>query len=1143
MNKFNTYPVFLFLFLILCSNLKGQDTIHVQCFTYGSAMDSSIVFPSDTIRFQKILMNYKLRCPYTVQCGEWDYLTYTYLYKPTGRYDSTMHIAPSYVVNGMSPDTFQYMTIPSYSYHPYYEKYIVHNGTTSFDSTIVAGNTLSINHPLNAAIPVCRSQYLWKAAQLSAAGLTAGNITGLRFNIQSPGSVLQHLTIRIKASALDSVITSNYEKTGFTTVYDRKTTFSSAGWQPIEFTNFFNWDGVSNLVFDISYSNQTGATSTIIKGANSGFSSGITTYVDDRNIFFQGSDYIDVPYHVFDNLDSAITISFWSNGDPLHQPQNQSIFEGTDSSGHRVLNCHLPWGDGTIYWDAGNSGTTSYDRISKAAAAADYAGNWVYWTFVKNVATNRMKIYKNGVIFFQTAGNTRLMSGIRNFKIGSFANGAGNYAGAVDDFAVFNTEVDQATIQSRMFRKIDNTHPFYSNLLLYYNFDQPSITTASDSSPAHYDGKLFGVPAGRFYKDTAIFKNLVNTSERPDIILAQGVYNYTVDSTLFIDSTANDPVEIVNYRNTNQPTVATDSAIVYPPYNNNYRYFANGNTLDSSFVGADSTIYLVKTPWWDPPYMVNDRYELGRYITPYGNGLSLGNGFTWIYDVSDYRTLLHDTVHLAAGNNEELLDLSFDMIKGIPPRDPISVQNIYNGGGYSYGNPGDSIEKHFPPVNVYIDSAAQNTRIKYRSTGHGEDVPNNCSEFCAKMQYFYINNVQRFSQLIWKTDCSVNPLYPQGGTWVYSRANWCPGDDVPTFDYELTPYVTPGDSALINLDFQPYVRGASANPYYQIEAQLIKYGPANFSLDAAIYDIKSPTDLQIYQRHNPICNNPVVTIQNTGTTILTSLTITYGQIGGTPSVYNWTGNLAYMQKQDVQLSSVLWNGTANKFQATVSNPNSGTDQYAGNNTMTSSFTIPVELENNMVFELKTNSEAYQNAYTLKDDQGNIIISRSGLANNTIYRDTVTLPNGCYTFRLTDTGDDGLSFWANPNGGSGYMLIRRTSDGTALQTFGADFGAEIYLQFTVGYTVFTNDLNYDENTPQVYPSPSSGKVNILLNFNSSRDATIEIYGMDGNQVYLHKEGNVISKNIIADLTGYPAGIYLINVRTNEKVFHLKMALVK
>src|SRR3982751_5112719 len=101
-------PVFIFYYLFSIT-LKAQDTIHVQVMTFGSAQDTSVVFPPDTFGIEKIIMNYTLRCPYTVQCGEWDYLTYTYLYKPTGRYDSVMHTAPSYVVNGSSPDSVPLM--------------------------------------------------------------------------------------------------------------------------------------------------------------------------------------------------------------------------------------------------------------------------------------------------------------------------------------------------------------------------------------------------------------------------------------------------------------------------------------------------------------------------------------------------------------------------------------------------------------------------------------------------------------------------------------------------------------------------------------------------------------------------------------------------------------------------------------------------------------------------------------------------------------------------------------------------------------------------------------------------------------------------------------------------------------------------
>ena len=59
--------------------------------------------------------------------------------------------------------------------------------------------------------------------------------------------------------------------------------------------------------------------------------------------------------------------------------------------------------------------------------------------------------------------------------------------------------------------------------------------------------------------------------------------------------------------------------------------------------------------------------EIARYITPYGIQFDLGpNGFSWIYDVTDYQNYLKDTVDLRAHNTQELLDLKFAFIEGIP---------------------------------------------------------------------------------------------------------------------------------------------------------------------------------------------------------------------------------------------------------------------------------------------------------------------------------------------------------------------------------------------------------------------------------------------------------------------------------------------
>ena len=49
-----------------------------------------------------------------------------------------------------------------------------------------------------------------------------------------------------------------------------------------------------------------------------------------------------------------------------------------------------------------------------------------------------------------------------------------------------------------------------------------------------------------------------------------------------------------------------------------------------------------------------------------GIGLDLGpQGFRWVYDVTDYSFFV-DTLEIRAGN-QQLIDLKFVMIKGVPP--------------------------------------------------------------------------------------------------------------------------------------------------------------------------------------------------------------------------------------------------------------------------------------------------------------------------------------------------------------------------------------------------------------------------------------------------------------------------------------------
>lgn len=1121
------------------------DTIFVQTFTFGSPQDAWFVFPSDTMRFEKILMYYTLKCnpAQSPACGEWDYLTYTYLYDHTGLLDSSIVNQPTYTVNGNTPSSYMYMNTPAYQYSPGWQYFIHHSDTTSLNTYQVGSGSINSSAPFSTSHPVVRAQYLWKQSELSAAGLTAGNITGLQFYLNTVGGSMHGLKIRVKATSLDSLHQSTFNDAGFTNVFELNTAFVLSGWNGIQLTNPFSWDGFSNLLIDITYDNAVASVDNMVAATSTGYNSGLLNTEDDRVASFHSYGYIDVPVNPeLAAIDSFVTISLWAYGNTALQPMDGTAFEAVNTSGNRLLNSHLPWSNGDVYWDAGYSGTT-YDRINKPATAAEYEGSWNYWVFTKNVATGSMKIYLNGVLWHSGTGKVKPMSGITAFRIGKGNwGGSQTYEGMIDEFTVFNAELDPTTIQNYMYNELDVTHPYYSNLVLHYNFNDGNYANFTDDAPGgHAPATNFSADNPLKESDQKIF-HFNQTSIRPNIRFEQGVFTSNIDSVLVVDSTVIAPVTIIDYSDSiNNPGIAIDTLVVWPAYYNQYVYNAGGQPIDSTLVMPDDTVQINFYDWYNTfPQVI--RYELARYITPYGINLSLGAGWTWTFDVSDYRTLLSDSVHLSAGNWQELLDMKFAFIEGTPPRDVIGIQNLWNG-GFNYGQASDPIESHLTPKSVSIPANALNSRWKSRVTGHGMDTPENCAEFCPKTHYYKVNGVQQFSKLVWRDNCDINPLYPQGGTWVYDRSNWCPGAEVWTYDWELSSLVSPGSTFSLDHDVQAYTNTGGWD-YYQIEDQLVTYGAPNFTLDAAIVDILSPSKDQMHLRMNPVCTQPKIIIKNTGSTALTSLTITYGLNGATPSVYNWTGNLDFMEQETVTLTTFNWTQGASEFVVTLSNPNGGTDQYSFNNTKVSKFAYPLLVPSNFIIEFKTNNYPWENAYTLKDDAGNIIASRNGasLAVNTYYRDTLSLTDGCYIFELTDNGEDGLSFWANTAQGNGLIRFKNISPATIIKNWNGDFGGQVYQQFTVGLTSSVDEeLNVGSAVMNIYPNPTDGLLYIDIQANAYGSGLVQMYDMMGKLVYELPVQDLSADIIKTDISTFGSGVYFVTLITGSESISKKVIL--
>jgi len=1115
------------------------DTIRIPVFDYtirGDVKDKWVVFPDKGKSYEKILMYYSLKCdplntPY--KCGEWDYLTYTYASKKSGKYQEF----PNFTVDGKQVDTFRFMKTNSFKYTPRFETKTTYTDTLLISSTVLVDSSIKSSIYLNKqSNPALR--FLWKKSELESAGLHKGEISGIWLRFNNNEFSANRFIIRLGNYNTDSLDAGTPLNVAFTLCYDHHIDLLDTGMHYFAFSNPFMWDSSSNILVDIQVSGNEGALD--LAGNGTFWTCGTITREPDYFLHFEGLDNILLPKDPFKSIDKEITIALWVYGNPDIQPQNNCLFEGIDSLGKRILNCHLPWGNSRIYWDAGNDGSGN-NRIEKEGTLDDNEGKWNFWAFTKNATKGEMKIYKNGVLWHSGTGMTKSMKGVTTFRIGSNALGTTNfYDGDMDDISIWNKCLEESDIKALMMQTPTINHPYFQNLQSYFDLNegQGSNFVVSDG-PNPYTVKLTGKPDWKGYPAGKLFKQFENLNIRPDIIFDQSKYTITNENILIIDSFPFNNHMLVLYNDFQKPDQPTDTLYVFPEYKRP-TFNPDGTISTYSDITPDSTIIKVMhAATYDPKFAVLDRYEIGRYITPYGINLDLGEGFMWIYDVSDYAPLLFDSVRIQSGNWQELHQLEFVLIEGTPPRNPKRVINLWNGNPAYNAN----AENFLIPLTVKINEDETKVMLKMRTTGHGMGGNDNCAEFCPKTHTIEVNGEKRFDHFVWRDNCASNPLYPQGGTWIYQRANWCPGAEVYTHDFEVSPYSTPGDSLTLDYDLQPYTwNGQGSTPTYVIASQLITYGDFNFKNDAAIVQITRPTDWKYFLRENPSCHSPRVIIQNTGSDTLSSLTLRYGSPSKDYASYLWKGNLAPLQSTEVDLP-FYWGDMAGEeyFRVTLSKPNGKTDEYTHNNTALSRFSPPVLYPNKVAFYLRTNNAAAETSYSLTDASGKVLYSRAkgSLANSKLYIDTFDLPNtfGCYKLQLLDEDGDGLSFWANEDG-NGWARFKKL-DGSYYPAINPDFGDEATVYFTTGWSLALDDIPGISNAElDVFPNPADDKVYCNLLLPAKTDVIVQVKDLSGKLLFEEQAENISEKLFDFPTSHLSQGMYFVQVILPDQVLSKK-----
>ena len=1126
------------------------DTIKIQGFRYGSnTRDTSLMFPASNLNFEKIILKYNMRCKNGLVsnqanpnqgCGEWDYSCNTFIVDSSS-IEQEQASTPQYLVSNFSGTTFPIASIVPYNYYIQTHTLVNLAGITSETQYTLGTGAVNLNGILNGSQKSGKLLVFYSAADLQAAGLTAGPIQGLMlFNTGNAG-LLNFFKVAIQQTTLSATSPSLIPVSGFTSCFQNHYAFVN-GPNRIQFATAFNWNGSSGLWVEFSFTNSTPNTAITLAGSNS---SSVQSFYSQNGYAadFSAGGHSTLSLNAANTISNEITIAFWAFGNASYLPANTSIVYGTPAnSSDRHLNIHLPWSNSSIYFDCGYS-AGNFDRINNAAQPADIAGQWNYWVFTKNAVSGDMSIYLNGVLWFSGTAKTKPIV-IQNVLLGKDLQLNNNYKGLIKEFSIWNKALSLSDIQNGMRLSITNQHPQYANLIGYYPLNEGTGLVINEQK-----NTLSATATNiqwHFERGSKLQSSFTGFTNRPNIRFLRGTYTINTSTVSALDSVIRNPSIVQQFSIQSNATVqpmAHDAIITINTFTLHaakprYVYDAETGVVTATLATPSnsnliipSLNYIRRFPYYN---------EIMSFVTPYGKGLDMGiKGKTWLFDVSDFAPLLKGKKRLLmtmGGEYQEQMNLEFWFIVGTAPQPVLQYQQLWQGGA-RWGGPGISSiinNSRFAPTTLTVHPQAQYVKLRSTITGHGAEGEFHQNGGLITHKLNINGGADEFTWNITEL-CGDNVVFPQGGTWVYDRQGWCPGKPSKLKEFDATTYCSPGNT--LSIDYQCTNPPNPSGDYRFIAAhQLISYGAPSFSLDARILEVRKPNDLVVYSRKNPVCLEPEILIQNSGSTAIQQIVFEYwANASVSKETFTWTGTLNLRDTTSVRLPiGNLWKNApltsaTNTFQVKILSVNQTIDQYAPNNRYQTTFSIPDRWPNDIIIEVKTNNNPLDNTYELLDASGNLVAGVSPLLlPNNVYRDTFNL-DGCYTIRVKDLGGDGLSWWANSGQGTGFVRIKNIQ-GNLLKAFNSDFGSGFEYQFT------TQDLTGIYTKPQysvlIYPNPSHDFINV-----QSQDRIVdyvEILDVLGRRV-VNQEFN---KNAgVIQVKHLPRGTYMVKINAaGESTLH-------
>lgn len=425
---------------------------------------------------------------------------------------------------------------------------------TASDDTVAAGNTFQLDALLPSTVKQIgtgtlrttfvpnpyytgwwgnKGQHLITAAELTAQGFVAGNITSLGLNVTTSSALpMNNFTIRMASTNLTN-LTSSFVITGFSQVFTTPVlNLVANSFNNHVFQTPFYWDGVSNIIIETCFNNTQYAGTASVEYTTTNFVSNIYYYADALGVCAVGSGTTsnNRPNFILGQpLTATYTWSSSANGGL--QSTNIRNPLATPSGGAGLYSYILTASDGTCSW----TDTVDVRVVAAVTPLASFrtdttiavSGNTPTEVSVINSATNFPNTWKYSI----TPANFQFIKGTNaNSKAPKFIfNRAGQYT--IKQVVTNAAGSDSLVRANYITVTLDYCRPTVSSTFQYTHinsFKLKALTNTSGQTTGAYnnytDSTGFVIPqleAGR--TDTITFR------------LGAGTFNSNNTTTAWID--------------------------------------------------------------------------------------------------------------------------------------------------------------------------------------------------------------------------------------------------------------------------------------------------------------------------------------------------------------------------------------------------------------------------------------------------------------------------------------------------------------------------------------------------------------------------------------------------------------------------------